>query len=102
MFPTGADMRYHVSQDGKKIQESHQIHVSYLEFKRRDPKDKTAMTFRTAFLDDAPEDMDVANTLMMGGVPSIIATTNFTYRIEPDGTPVYMQPTKEFLKSVKK
>jgi hypothetical protein len=101
IFPTGADTRFRVSGDGTKIEETHKMHVSRLEFKS-DPAKKTEMTFHTAVLDDAPEDTDVANVLMMGGIPQMIATHNFMYRINADGTHVYLGTTKELLKKDKK
>jgi hypothetical protein len=101
VFPTGADTRFRVSGDGTKIEETHKMHVSLLEFKS-DPAKKVEMTYHTAILDDAPEDTDVANVLMMGGIPQMIATHNFMYRINADGTPVYLGTTKELLKKDKK
>jgi hypothetical protein len=99
VFPTGADVRYRVSGDGATIEETHTMHASYLEFNRNATAN---FWFRTAFLDDAPEDTDVANAIMMGGVRGIIAAPTFVYQIAADGTPTYMQPTKEFMKELKK
>ena len=100
-FPTGADIRYRVSQDGTKIEETHRMHASLLELKVTKGV-KTEMSFHTAFLDDAPEDTDVANVLMMGGIPMIIAGHKFTYQIAADGTPSYVSTTADFLKNTKK
>jgi len=78
------------------------MHASLLETKL--PKDgtKTEMTYHTAFLDDAPEDMDVANVLIMGGIPMLITCTNFTYQLQADGKITPLGKTKDFLKGVKK
>ena len=46
--------------------------------------------------------MDVADVLMMGGIPMIICGHNFTYQIAADGTPSYVSTTTEFLKDIKK
>jgi len=99
VFPTGGDVRYRVSGDGTKILDTHRMHASILEFKM-DLTQK--MSFHTAFLDDAPEDTDVANALMMGGTPAIIATKKFVYRIAADGTPTYVDTTEAFMKELKK
>ena len=100
-FPTGADTRYQVSQDGAKIEEAHRMHASLLGMKVS--KDvKTEMSFHTAVLDDAPEDTDVANVLMMGGIPMIICGRKFTYQIATDGTPSYVSTTAVFLKNREK
>lgn len=100
-FPTGADIRYRVSQDGTKVEETHRMHASLLE--TQVPKEgKPVMSFHTAILDDAPEDTDVANVLMMGGIPMIIAGRKFTYQIAADGTPSYISTTADFLKNIKK
>jgi hypothetical protein len=100
-FPAGADIRYRVSQDGKTIEETHKMHASLLENKLT-PGSKPTMSFHTAFLDDAPEDTDVADVLMMGGVRMIICGPKFTYEIAADGTPSYVSTTKVFLKALNK
>jgi hypothetical protein len=101
-FPSGGDTRYTVSSDGTKIKETHRMHASIMEFKT--DKDKTVqMTYRTAFLYDAPEDTDVAGVLMMEPhVPMLVATKKFVYRISADGTPSYIAPTDIFLKDAHK
>jgi len=99
-FPAGADIRYRISQDGSRIVETHRMHASLLEYKV--PKGGQAeMTYRTSFLDDAPEDTDVANVLMMGNIPMIISGHKFTYQIAADGTPSYVTTTSVFLKTKK-
>jgi hypothetical protein len=104
VFPSGGDTRYTVSSDGSKIKEAHRMHASIVEFKlKADSANKVERTFRTAFLDDAPEDTDVAGVLMMEPrVPAIIATKKFVYQISVDGTPRYIAPTEIFLKDAQK
>lgn len=107
VFPTGADTRFLVSHDGSHIVETHQLHMSLLnqvlESEGKDGKPaKTEMTFHTAVLDDAPEDTDVSNVLMMHGIPMLVVTKSFVYRIQPDGAIVYLSPTSVFLKDKKK
>ena len=100
-FPTGADTRFLVSHDGTKILDTHPMHISLLE--NQMPKDgKVQMSFHTAVLDDAPEDTDVADTLMMGGIPMLIACKNFTYQVQADGKIISLGRTEDFLKDVKK
>jgi hypothetical protein len=99
VFPTGADTRFTVSHDGSTITDTRHLHASLLQM---DVDKTTQMTYHTAFLDDAPEDTDVANVLMMGGIPMLITAKTFTYRIAADGTATYIAKTKDFLKDVKK
>ena len=99
-YPTGADTRYLLSADGMRVEATHLMHHSLLMFES--PKDsKTQETFRTAVIDDAPEDTDVATVLMMGGVPSLVACKTFVYKIAADGTPTYLMPTKQLLEETK-
>jgi hypothetical protein len=102
VFPTGADTRFRVSHDGLAIKETHKMHVSLLEndFRGKDGK-KTAMSFHTAILDDAPEDTDVANVLMEGGTPMMIAGRNFVYKVSADGTIAFVMKTKDLPKTNK-
>jgi len=102
VFPYGADVRYTVSPDGTAVEDTHRMHASLLENGQPANGAKTEMTYRTAFLDDAPEDTDVADVIMMGHIPMVIAARTFVYRIEADGTAKYVAPTKVFLKDAKK
>jgi hypothetical protein len=100
-FPTGGDTRYLLSTDGDTIEETHRMHASILENKL-DASQQAKMSFHTAFLDDAPEDTDVSNVLMMGKVPMLIVTNNFAYQISPNGTITYLGTKKDFLKNLAK
>jgi len=101
-FPTGADVRYLVSADGSQLLEKHQMRATLLEFKLPPAGTKADMTFRTAFLDDAPEDTDTAYALMMGGVAGFVMGHKFTYHIEEDGSLNYLMTTQAFMKVMKK
>lgn len=101
IFPAGGDTRYLIAASGTTILDSHRMHASILENKWE--KDKTPeMTYHTAFLDDVPEDSDVANVIMMGHIPMLIVSTHFAYQISADGSINYLGTAKEFLKSAKK
>jgi hypothetical protein len=100
-FPTGADTRFLISHEGTKILETHPMHLSLLEYTLKDAQ-KVAMTFHTAVVDDAPEDMDVANVLMMSGTPMIIAGKTYTYKVQPNGEINFLGTTADFLKDAKK
>jgi len=88
-----------VSRDGKTILEAHHMHQDILEYDTKQKDKPPTSTFHTAYLDEAPEDTDVANVLMMGGIPMTIVTHSFTYRIAADGTATYFMPTEEFFKT---
>ncbi len=101
-FPTGADTRFLVNHDGTKILDTHRMHMSLLENGPLPNGGKTEMTYHNAVLDDAPEDTDVANVLMMGGIPMLIACKTFTYKVQADGKINFLGTTQDFLKNVKK
>ena len=91
-------MRYLVSADGLKVEQQHRMHYSLLQFST--PKDaKDVTTFRTAVLDDAPEDTDVATVLMMGGTPCLVATRKYVYRVEATGDIHYLSNTETLKKT---
>lgn len=101
VYPTGADTRYLISADGIRVEATHKMHYSLLSFEK--PKDdKTVSTYRTAVIDDAPEDTDVATVLMMGGVPCRVVTKKFVYQIAADGDIKYVIQTDVFMKDAKK
>jgi hypothetical protein len=99
-FPCGGDTRYLITASGTTILETRRMHASILETKWE--KDQTPeMTYHTAFLDDAPEDSDVANVIMMGHIPMLIVSTHFAFQISADGSINYLGTAKEFLKKAK-
>lgn len=100
-YPAGGDTRYTVSADGKAIEEVHEMHASIIEYDLS-PKLNDLQIYRTSYLDDAPEDTDVANAIMMGHVPATVVTPKFVYRIAADGTATYVTTTDVFRKSQEK
>ena len=100
VYPTGSDVRYLVSADGLRVEETHRMHYSLLQWTV--PKDaKTMETYRTAVLDDAPEDTDVAIVLMMGGIPSRVLTRKYVYLSDGTGQIKYVTTTEVFMKKAK-
>ena len=98
VFPLGGDVRYLVSADGSKIAEKRQLHKAIIEFSGG--KDNTAAGYHTAVLDDIPEDTDVFHVLARRpSVPEYIATKQYVFRIEPDGTINYLMTMDEFRKA---
>jgi hypothetical protein len=109
-YPVGGDFRYRVSKDGLTILETRRLHTDDvielgMKFSGGDHTTPTAnntpggpwnivvatgdhpnLTAHNNALDDAPEDTDVANVLMMGGIPMVVAGDKFIYTISADGT----------------
>lgn len=103
VYPLGGDVRYVVSQDGSKIVEKRQLHKSIIEFATPPQAQKVEAGYHTAVLDDIPEDTDVFHVLSRKpSVPEWIATRQYVYRIEPDGTITYVMTTEAFQKMKEK
>jgi hypothetical protein len=99
VFPLGSDARYLVSADGSKIIEKRQLHKSIIEFAPA-ANDKVQAGFHTAVIDDAPEDTDVFHVLSRRPlVPELIATKQYVFQVETDGTINYLMTVDEFKKS---
>ncbi len=100
IFPLGGDARYLISQDGMKIIEKRQLHISIIEFDTSTPEaQKIEGGFHIAVLDDIPEDTDVFHVLSRKpSVPQWIGTKKYVYRIEPDGTINYLMTIEAFRK----
>ena len=100
VYPLGGDARYLVSQDGSKIIEKRQLHKSIIEFATPPDAQKVEAGYHTAVLDDIPEDTDVFHVLARKpAVPEWIATKQYVYRIEPNGTINYVMTTEAFMKA---
>jgi hypothetical protein len=86
-YPVGGDMRYLVSNDGLTILETRHLHATeVVELGMKLPGgDHPALTAHDKALYDSPEDTDVANVLMMGGIPMVVAGEKFVYTISADG-----------------
>ncbi|HEU0143911.1 MAG TPA: hypothetical protein VFQ47_03920, partial [Nitrososphaera sp.] len=99
VYPLGGDVRYLVSQDGSKIVEKRQLHKSIIEFATPPEVQKVEAGYHTAVLDDIPEDTDVFHVLSRKpSAPEWIATQQYVYRIEPDGTINYVMTREAFMK----
>jgi len=87
-YPVGGDFRFRVSSDGRTILETRRLHAGdVVELGMKLPGgDHPALTAHDQALDDAPEDMDVANALMMGGIPMVLWGGKFIYVISADGS----------------
>jgi len=98
IFPLGADVRYLISSDGKRIAEKRQLHKSVIEFQV--PKDINPETgYHTAVLDDIPEDTDVFHVLTRSPkIPELIVTNKYVYQVKPDGAIVYVMTREAFLR----
>ncbi len=99
VFPIGGDMRYRVSPDGTSILTKRRLHNTMSDF--GDPRKPGAVLkagFRTAVLDNVPEDTDVFHVLVrQPKVPDYIATDEFMYRVEPTGLIVLLGRTKDVI-----
>lgn len=103
VFPLGGDARYLVSQDTSKIIEKRQLHISIIEFASPLADQHVETGFHTAVLDDIPEDTDVFHVLSrQPSVPEWVATKQYVFRIEPDGTINYLMTTEAFKKVIGK
>ena len=100
VFPIGGDVRYTVSQDGKTIIETRQMHMSVNEFQGAPPgRGAPAAMVRTAVLDDVPEDSDVFFALAFKpATPQFLITKNFVYAVTPDGNAQFVAKAADFLK----
>lgn len=96
VFPLGGDARYLVSPDGSKIVEKRQMHISIIEFA---PGPNVEGSFHTAVLDDIPEDSDVFHVLSrQPSVTELIASKQYVFQIETDGTIRYLMTWEAFKK----
>lgn len=99
VFPLGGDARYLISQDGTRILEKRQLHISIIEFSTPTPGQKVEGGYHTAVLDDIPEDTDVFHLLSrQPSVPEWVATKQYVFRIETDGTINYLMTMDAFRK----
>jgi hypothetical protein len=87
VYPLGADVRYHVANDGRSIITKRQLHNALLEYSGQSrPGSELKAGTHAAILDDIPEDTDVFHVLVRRpSVPEYIPTQAFVYAIYPDG-----------------
>ncbi len=99
IFPLGGDARYLVSADGSKIIEKRQLHNAILEFSAPPESESVQGSFHIAVIDDIPEDTDVFHVLSRRpSVPELIATKQYVFQIETDGTINYLMTWEAFKK----
>lgn len=101
VWPLGGDIRYLISADGKKIVAQRRLHNSILEVEP--PPDaanqQMAAGYHTHVLDDVPEDTDVFHVLTRKPTaPELIATQQFVFQVNPDGTIKYLGKAEDVLK----
>ena len=87
-WPLGADVRYRVSADGRRLLEKRRLHNALIEYgpPPREKGKELAYGFHTAVLADRPEDTDVFLVLTRRPrVPEYIASATFYFRIDVDG-----------------
>jgi hypothetical protein len=99
VYPLGADVRYHVSEDGRRILAKRQLHKTILEFgATRDAPGPVESGVHAAVLDNIPEDTDVFHAIVRRpSVPQYIVTDAFMYRVDPSGVINYMGRREEVL-----
>ena len=103
VYPLGGDIRYLLSQDGNKIIEKRQLHKTIVEYSTPPEGQKVEAGFHATVMDDVPEDTDVFHVLSRKpSTPEMIATKQYLYRIEPDGTVNYLMTMEAFKKLDKK
>jgi hypothetical protein len=86
VYPLGADVRYHVSQDGRKIIEKRQMHKTIIESVAARKDVKVAVGYHTHVLSDLPEDTDVLLVLTRKPrVPEIVVAGAYMYTIDVNG-----------------
>ena len=98
-YPLGGDARYLLSGDGTRVIEKRQLHNTIIEFtfRRGAP---TIEAFHEAPLDNVPEDTDVFYVLVRDpSMSEMVATRQYLYRIETDGTINYLMTMDEYTKT---
>lgn len=86
IYPLGADVRYHISPDGKGIIEKRQMHKSIIEYRPAPPKVTTQAGFHTHVLSELPEDTDVLLVLTRKPqVPEFVAAGAYLFIIGVNG-----------------
>jgi hypothetical protein len=100
IWPLGGDVRYLISQDGKKIVEKRQLHKSVIEVEPpKDNNNQQAAGIHTHVLDDTPEDTDVFHVLTRKPpVPELILTKRFVFQVDPAGAIKYVGKSEDVLK----
>jgi len=99
VFLLGGDVRYLVSNSDHKILQTRQMHRSVLSWPKRGdlPNDAHLQGgCHSAILDDEPEDTDVFHVLLrQPQLPEYIATANWIFCVETDGSIRLIRTMKE-------
>lgn len=86
VYPLGADVRYHVSPDGTKIIEKHQMHKTIIETVPERKEVKVEVGYHTHVLSDLPEDTDVMLVLTrQPRMPEIVVAGAYMFTIDVNG-----------------
>jgi hypothetical protein len=88
VWPLGADVRYRVTPDGRRIIDRRRLHNTVLEFGATTTGGETpAAGMHSAVLSDRPEDTDVLHVLTREPkVPEYIVSRSYYFRVGVDGT----------------
>ena len=89
VWPLGDDVRYRVSADGRRVLETHRMHVGMMEADRGGPTGDARLVAKGAgkALRDLPEDSDVFHVLMnRPAAAEVVVTPHHQYRIGVDGS----------------
>jgi hypothetical protein len=100
IYPLGADVRYLISPDGKRVVEKRQLHKAVIELQPPPGgKDNVMMGTHTHILDNSPQDTDVFHVLnRKPTTPEMIVTDKFVFMVETTGEIKYLGTPKEYLK----
>lgn len=86
-WPLGDDVRYRVSEDGRRILETHRMHVGMMEASRGDSDDTRLVAKGGKALRELPEDSDVFHVLMnRPSAAEVVVTRHHQFRIDVDGS----------------
>ena len=89
VWPLGDDVRYRVSGDGRRVLETHRMHVGMMEANRGAASGDARLVAKGAGkpLRDLPEDSDVFHVLMnRPAAAEVVVTPHHRYRIDVDGS----------------
>jgi hypothetical protein len=101
VYPLGGDYRFLVSNDGRKVVETRQLHKTILDLKRVPEGTTEAAGYHTHVLSSIPEDTDVFHVLARSPkIPEYIATKDWVFVVSPD-KPIACIPMKAFEKAAK-
>jgi hypothetical protein len=86
VYPLGADVRYRISSDGRKVIEKRQMHKSIIETALANSAETVAGGYHVHVLSDLPEDTDVMFVLTRKpSVPEMVLAGAYVYAIDVHG-----------------